>query len=175
MPAAVLLLASCLAASAQPSVAASGAARAASPGDARPSLDAGALDGSIRLDGRLDEAAWQGAPLIDSLTMSEPTPGAAPAGRTIVRVLAGRKAIVIGVRCEDPDPAGIVSFTKARDASLQNEDHVALVLDTFRDGRSGYVFAVNPGGARYDALVNPGGETEDPNWDGLWEAATARD
>ncbi len=174
MPAAVLLLASCLAASAQPP-AAPGPALAAAPGDARPSVGTGALDGSIRLDGRLDEAAWQGAPLIDNLTMSEPTPGAAPAGRTIVRVLAGRKAIVIGVRCEDPDAAGIVSFTKARDGSLQNEDHVALVLDTFRDGRSGYLFAVNPGGARYDALVSPGGETADPNWDGLWEAATARD
>ena len=36
-----------------------------------------------------------------------------------------------------------------------------IVLDTFRDGRSGYVFAVNPGGARYDALVNPGGESRE--------------
>ena len=143
--------------------------------DARVSVEAGVLDGTIRLDGRLGEPAWQQAPLIDNLTMSEPTPGAAPAGRTVVRVLAGRKAIVIGVRCEDPAPAGIVSFTKARDASLQNEDYVKVVLDTFRDGRSGYVFAVNPGGARYDALVNPGGETENANWDGLWEAATSRD
>jgi len=48
-----------------------------------------------------------------------------------------------------------------------------VVLDTFRDGRSGYVFAVNPGGARYDALVNPGGETENANWDGLWERPPA--
>jgi len=28
------------------------------------------------------------------------------------------------------------------------------------DGRSGYVLAVNPSGARYDALINPGGEGE---------------
>jgi hypothetical protein len=138
-------------------------------------VDAGALDASIRLDGRLDEPAWQQAPAIGNLTMSEPTPGAAPTGRTTVRVLADRKSLVIGVRCEDPDPAGIVSFTKSRDGMLQDEDHVKIVLDTFQDGRSGYVFAVNPGGARYDALVEPGGETENPNWDGLWEAATSRD
>ncbi len=133
------------------------------------------LTGPIRLDGRLDEAAWQQARAIDNLTMSEPTPGVAPSARTVVRVLADAKTLFVGVRCEDPDPAGIVSFTKARDGSLQNEDHVKLVLDTFRDGRSGYVFAVNPGGARYDALVNPGGESENANWDGLWEAATSRD
>ena len=48
-------------------------------------LGAGALDGSIRLDGKLDEPAWQQAPRIDNLTMSEPTPGAAPSGRTIGR------------------------------------------------------------------------------------------
>nr|MDQ3421138.1 DUF5916 domain-containing protein [Acidobacteriota bacterium] len=38
----------------------------------------------------------------------------------------------------------------------------------------GYVFAVNPSGARYDALINPGGETEKVEWDGIWEAATQR-
>ena len=171
----ILLLASSLAASAQATAGGPGPAAGAAPGAARAAIEAGALDGSIRLDGRLDEAAWRQAPVIDNLTMSEPTPGAAPTGRTTVRVLAGRKGLVVGVRCDDPDAAGIVSFTKARDASLQNEDHVKIVLDTFRDGRSGYVFAVNPGGARYDALVSPGGESEDANWDGLWEAATSRD
>jgi hypothetical protein len=49
-----------------------------------------------------------------------------------------------------------------------------VVLGPFRDGRSGYVFAVNPSGARYDALINPGGETENPDWDGIWEAAAWR-
>ena len=29
-------------------------------------------------------------------------------------------------------------------------------------------------GARYDALINPGGESDNPDWDGIWEAATAR-
>ena len=173
-PAAALTLTVCVGASAQaPSASfAPAPAAAAAP---RASLDAGAIDVSIRLDGRLDEPAWQQASSIDNLTMSEPTPGAAPTGRTVVRVLADRRALVIGVRCEDSNPAGIVSFTKARDGSLQNEDHVTVVLDTFQDGRSGYVFAVNPGGARYDALVEPGGETENANWDGLWEAATSRD
>ncbi len=174
--AAALTLAVCAGASAQtPSPSPPGAVAPPAVPAPRGSVAAGALDGSIRLDGTLDEPAWQQASFIDNLTMSEPTPGAAPTGRTIVRVLADRKALVIGVRCEDADPAGIVSFTKARDGSLQNEDHVKVVLDTFQDGRSGYVFAVNPGGARYDALVEPGGETENANWDGLWEAATSRD
>jgi hypothetical protein len=36
------------------------------------------------------------------------------------------------------------------------------------------VFAVNPRGARYDALVANRGEGEDARWDGIWEAKTSR-
>lgn len=141
----------------------------------RPRLEAGALAGVLRLDGILDEPAWASAPSIHDLTMVEPRQGAPPTGRTQVRVLAGKEALVFGIRCLDPEPSGIVTFTKERDGDFGSEDHVVVVLDPFQDGRSGYVFAVNPGGARLDALVNPGGNGADESWDGEWEAATRRD
>ena len=135
---------------------------------------AGAL-GELRVDGVLDEAAWQAAEAIPGLTMIEPREGEPGTGPTEVRVLAGPKAIAFGIRCDDPQPSGIVSFTKERDGDLESEDHVRIVLGPFQDGRSGYVFVVNPGGARVDALISPGGEDEDESWDGIWEAATRRD
>lgn len=141
---------------------------------AQPSLRAGALASSIRLDGRLDEPAWAGADSISDLTQIEPVQGATPAGRTVVRVLASADEIVIGIRADNAQPGGLVNFARERDASLTNEDHIKIVLDTYLDGRSGYVFAVNPNGARYDALVSGQGETENANWDAAWEAATAR-
>jgi hypothetical protein len=79
------------------------------------------------------------------------------------------------VSCRDAEPSGIVSFSKARDSDLDAEDHVVLVLDTFQDGRSGYVFAVNPSGARFDGLVIQQGEDVNSNWDAVWEAYTSRD
>ena len=126
------------------------------------------------IDGRLSEAAWESADAIEEFRQTEPVEGAPPSARTRVQVLADDRSIVIGVTCEQPDPATIVSFSVRRDAVLDAEDHVRLVLGPFADGRSGYVFAVNPAGARYDGLINPGGETENPDWDGIWEAATAR-
>ena len=90
-----------------------------------------------------------------------------------MRVLANPAGIAIGIVCDDPDPSAIVSFSVRRDAPLDSEDHVRIVLGPFLDGRSGYVFAVNPSGARYDGLIEPGGETTNPNWDGIWEAATS--
>jgi len=137
-------------------------------------LRVGSSRGAIRVDGRLDEPAWAGADSVTNLTQVEPAQGAAPSARTVVRVLAGGDAIIIGVRADDPEPSRIVSYARQRDAALASEDHVKVVLDTYRDGRSGYVFAINPNGARYDALVATGGGDENANWDAAWEAATAR-
>ncbi len=122
----------------------------------------------------LDEGEWAQAEAVDAFTQTDPVEGAPPSGRTTVRVLAGSKALVIGIICDDPDPSGIVSFSVRRDATLTSEDHVRIVLGPFLDGRSGYVFSVNPSGARYDGLINPGGESENADWDGIWEAATKR-
>jgi hypothetical protein len=143
-------------------------------GEARPSLPVGSLSGEIHLDGRLDEEDWAGGQAIEGLTMIEPLEGGKLAARTRVTVLANPRLLVVGVEAFDPDPSGIVSTSKARDPELQAEDYIKLVLDPFLDGRTGYIFALNPGGARYDALVARRGEGEDPQWDAVWEAATAR-
>jgi uncharacterized protein DUF5916 len=142
--------------------------------EVRPALRAGSVTGALRIDGRLDEAAWSAADSIDGITEIEPREGVRPSGRTVIRVLASADAIIIGIRADDPEPGGIVTFARERDAALANEDHVKIVLDTYQDGRSGYIFAMNPNGARYDALVANRGEGEDANWDAIWEGRTAR-
>jgi len=140
----------------------------------RPASEVGVAAGEIRLDGLLNEADWLEAQEIERLTMVEPIEGGPLVGHTSIKVLASPRAILIGVVCRDPDPAGIVSYSKARDSELRDEDHVKFILDTFLDGRSGYIFALNPSGARYDALVSNQGEGENSSWDTVWEAATRR-
>ena len=148
--------------------------QAATQEKSAPTIRAGKLADGVRIDGVLDEAAWTAAEPIDTFLQTDPAEGAAATARTVVRVLAGASAIVIGIFCEDSNPSGVVSFSVRRDAALSSEDHVRVVLGPFLDGRSGYVFSVNPSGARYDALINPGGETENADWDGIWEAGTHR-
>jgi hypothetical protein len=144
-----------------------------------PRLRAGTRAGgaglAVNLDGRLDEPAWRAVDSIGNLVTIEPEEGGVPVGQTIVKVLASPSELIIGVLARDPDPSGIVSFSKARDADLESEDHILIVLDPFQDGRSGYVFAVNPSGARFDGLVIAQGEEVNSDWDAVWEAKTARD
>lgn len=139
-----------------------------------PALPVGGGAETIDVDGRLGEAAWGAAPMSDAFAQTDPREGLPPTFRTTLRVLAGRNGLVIGIECTDPQPNEIVSFNVRRDAALGQEDHIRIALGPFRDGRSGYVFGINPRGARYDAIINGGAETENADWDGIWEAASTR-
>jgi hypothetical protein len=141
--------------------------------DVIPSLRVGALSGAIHVDGRLDEAAWHLTESTDTFLQTDPREGAPPSVRTIVRAIADANFLVIGIVCDD-EPSNVVSRSVARDADLESEDHVQIVLGPFRDGRSGYAFAINPSGARHDSLIGGGDEDENEDWDGIWEAAAAR-
>ena len=132
------------------------------------------VEKSIRLDGKLNDPEWATADSISKLIQIEPDEGAAPAGRTVVRVLASPTGLVFGVRCEE-DSSAFVAFSKARDIELDEEDHFLLLLDTFGDERSGYVFGVNMLGSRFDGLINAQGDDVNSSWDALWEAAVSRD
>ncbi|RPH61168.1 MAG: hypothetical protein EHM89_07695, partial [Acidobacteria bacterium] len=151
------------------------ATAAAEPDEDRPGLRAATVPQiELQLDGVLSEPVWATAESITNMRTIEPEEGGEPVGKTIVKVLVSPKEIVFGIMSNDPDPSGIISFSKARDAELDDEDHVLLVLDTFLDGRSGYVFAVNPSGTRFDGLVSAQGTDVNSNWDAVWEARTAQ-
>lgn len=138
----------------------------------KPSIRSTSTDHALKVDGWLDEADWARADSITALYMVEPVVNGTPSFQTVVRILLTSKNIYLGIICRDDQPDGIVAFSKARDSELEDEDYLKVILDTYQDGRSGYIFAINPFAARYDALVSNNGESENPNWDGAWDAQT---
>lgn len=139
----------------------------------KPSLKTGKIVGNIEIDGVLDETDWKNAPFSDAFLTTEPLEKGTPSFPTTVRVIANEKSIIIGIECKDSNPKEIVKFSKIRDANISNEDHIKVVIDPFQDGQSGYIFAVNAFAARYDALVSNRGESENEDWDTIWEARVA--
>jgi len=152
------------------------AAEATAPAG-RPSLMALAMpkgaEREIHLDGRLNEPEWRSADSIAELTEVEPKQGRKPSARTVVHVLASPTGIVIGFHCYE-DSSLMYAVTKAKDVELDEEDHVVIVLDTFGDERSGFVFAVNPLGAQFDGIITAQGLDVNNKWDTVWEAGVAR-
>jgi hypothetical protein len=129
-----------------------------------------AADESIRLDGALNEAAWRRAGALDDLRQSQPLPGAAASQRTVVRLAWDDSHLFIAIEAFDAEPGRIVARQMQRDSELFFDDHVTVVLDPHGRAREGYLFRVNPVGARSDALIFEG-QREDYDWDGRWHAA----
>ena len=126
------------------------------------------------LDGRLDEPAWLGCDSLVDFRQQEPLEAAPATERTVVRVLRGSDALVVGIRAYDRSAQLIRATQLRRDADLTVDDYVTLLIDSFGDRRGAFVFRTNPNGARWDAQLI-GIEDLNENWDGLWDVAATRD
>jgi hypothetical protein len=140
---------------------------------AAPSLSMAVATTPVKLDGLLDDPAWTEASTPAELTQQSPRPGAATPYRTTVRVIIHDNKLYFGFECTDPDPNQIAVHTMRRDGSMEGDDTVSIVLNTSGDNRTGYLFRVNEAGARADGLI-AGREEPGFDWDGIWDARTAR-
>jgi Domain of unknown function (DUF5916) len=136
-------------------------------------LDAG---DKLTLDGRLDEPAWQRAPLHERFVQYLPTDRQPPpAGyRTTVQVVAQADALVIGVRAFDPRPHEIRAPLTRRDQVKRDQDFIAVLIDAVGDRRAAQFVRVNAAGVIADGMYIAAGDSEDfaPDFD--VEAAAAR-
>jgi hypothetical protein len=129
--------------------------------------------GPIAVDGRLDEPAWALAPPQRGFAQREPNPGLPPAFATEFRVLHDDHAIYVGVRAFDPRPDLIRGLLTRRDLD-SSSDWISVEIDSYRDRRTAFAFAVNPAGVQRDVLHFNDVEA-DEGWDAVWEAGVVTD
>ncbi len=139
-----------------------------------PVITAVQTNSDIIIDGKLDDEAWKTTEAFSAFRMVEPTPGSVPTERTELRVLYNKTAIIFGIRSNYSETRKISANTLVHDQSEErDEDQVSILLDPFLDKRSGYIFIVNPKGARTEGFAS--GEHFSLGWDGLWEARCKSD
>ena len=127
------------------------------------------ISSSVKLDGLLSETAWHSALPLTDFTQRELDEGAQPTEKTEVHILYDDKNIYFGIMCFDSQPDKIVHNELTWDGDLAVDDHFAIVLDTYNDQRTGFFFAINPNGARLDALIKTRNVDDlNTNWDGIW-------
>jgi hypothetical protein len=133
------------------------------------------------IDGALDDAVWARAALIDAFVQQEPDEGAPATERTEVRLLYDESTLYVGVRAFDSDPNGIVATEMRRDSPrILDEDNFQIILDTFEDSRSGYMFVTSPLGAKLEQQIFEEGEGRtfglssniNRDWNGVWHVST---
>jgi len=112
-------------------------------------------DPEVRIDGRLDEPAWETASVLTGFTQYKPVEGVAASERTEVRVFYTESDLYLGIRAFAADPSRIRSTLAERDQITQ-DDHVRIFLDTFHDRRRAFAFYVNPLGIQQDGVYSDG-------------------
>jgi hypothetical protein len=126
----------------------------------------------ITVDGRLDDPLYRDTLPIDEFVQQEPREGAPASEKTEVWVAYDDQAIYVGARLWESDPSRRVMSDMRRDASnLYNNDHFAVMIDTFYDRRNGYLFYANAQGGMGDSQV--ANENANTDWNTIWETKSA--
>ncbi len=130
-------------------------------------------DGSITIDGRLDEGAWAEAKLIEDFRRVQPFTLDEPSQPVAARVLSRPEGIAVGIRITQPDGIPRQNARTPRDARMSG-DRVNVMIDFDGDGRVGYAFTVGLSGSVQDETITA--ETRfSSDWDGDWQVAVSED
>ena len=123
------------------------------------------------IDGRLTEDLWQQAGAVLDFTQFDPVEGALPSELTSVRILYTDRALYVGVICYDSRPQGIVRQLTRRDRSTE-ADRFTVMIDSFRDRQSAFVFSANVSGVQSDGILSQAGMVYEDTWDAVWSVQT---
>ena len=143
------------------------------PGATMKSMEVRRLPGGAPvIDGRLDDAAWESATVVEDFHQVQPLEYQDPSDPTQVMVFYDDEALYVGARM--PQTLGVLGNTLRQGQEFWGDDIFALIIDTFNDKRNGYRFQVNPNGVRMEAIYE---NTTSTNWDwtGIWRAAATQD
>ena len=125
------------------------------------------------LDGRDDDDVWKTAQPITDFQEFDPDEGKPARFPTMAKVAYDEHNFYVFIRAFDPEPQKILKILARRDVRPPT-DQLKIVIDSYHDRRTGYEFAVSPGGVKRDyAIYNDG--NEDEAWDGVWDVATTVD
>ena len=121
-----------------------------------------------RIDGQLDEALWQTAPVAGNFVQRNPQPGEPASYPTEVRLLYDDQFLYIGARLTDNRDSILQQITE-RDR-FGNADAFGVLIDAFQDGINASGFFVNAAGVQIDRKYSAAEPWGDRNWDAVWES-----
>lgn len=135
----------------------------------RKNLQAKSISENISIDGKINEAIWNTAPVATDFLMLEPDNGRpiSPNKKTDVRILYNNDAIYVAAILYDDEPKKILKELTQRD-NFGTADHFGIFINGFNDGQQDFRFFVSSSGVQMDCLATEGGE--DYSWDAIWDS-----
>ena len=128
----------------------------------------------VVIDGRDNDPVWRLARVIKDFRQFQPTEDGEPTVATEAKVAYDEHNFYVFVRAFDAHPDSIKKLLARRDVRICC-DQIKIIIDSYHDRRTGFEFAVNPGGVKRDYAIYADGQQEDDAWDGVWEVGTQVD
>ena len=126
----------------------------------------------IIVDGQLEEAVYRDVKPFGEFVQQEPFEGKPATEKTEVWVFFDDKNVYVSARLWETEPERRVTSDMRRDANnMYNNDHFAVLFDTFNDRRNAFGFSSNAQGGMFDWQVT--NEQPSNNWNGLWNVRAA--
>lgn len=123
------------------------------------------------INGILDDEAWKSGTWSDDFTQNEPYNGRPATQRTEFDILFDDNNLYVAIKAYDTSPDSIVNRLTRRDDA--DGDLVGIILDSFHDLRTGFLFGVSSAGVKYDQMFTNDGQNEDSSWDPNWWVQTS--
>jgi hypothetical protein len=127
----------------------------------------------LKIDGRLDEDVYGSVEAISDFIQQEPREGEPATEKTEAWILFDDDTLYIAARNWDSHPEREIANELRRDnGNILGNDNFTFVIDTFHDGRNGYLFQTNPLGGLRDMVVTD--DQQNSSWNGIWYVKTGR-
>jgi|WetSurMetagenome_2_1015567.scaffolds.fasta_scaffold01637_10 hypothetical protein len=123
------------------------------------------------INGILDEEIWQTGEWVDDFTQYEPYNGSKSSQRTEFKILFDENNLYVAIKAYDTSPDSIVNRLTRRDHV--DGDQVGIIVDSFHDLRTGFMFGVSSAGVKFDQMFTGDGQNQDQSWDPNWWVKTS--
>lgn len=120
-----------------------------------------------KVDGILDDPAWENSPMATGFVERKPTNGnPIPENlSTEVKIVYDNLGIYFAAQMKDPEPGNIRRVYTERD-NLSNNDYFSVLLNGYNDRQQSMQFSITAAGVQYDAKIEK--DVADPSWNAIW-------
>src|ERR1043166_6154667 len=133
--------------------------------------------GTIKLDGILDEPDWANAGVATHFFMNYPIDTVAPRYQSEAKLTFDQHFLYVSFVCYDDMSKPNIVQSLRRDFDFGSNDNIGVYIDPYDDHTNGFYFAITPFNVQEEGIVYGGGTSGDSfngNWDNKWYSAVKR-
>lgn len=122
------------------------------------------------INGILDDEAWNTGEWTGGFTQNQPYNGRPETQMTEFKIVFDDNNLYVAIKAHDTAPDSIVNRLTRRDEA--DGDLVGIIIDSFHDLRTGFLFGVSSAGVKYDQMFTNDSGNGDSSWDPNWWVKT---